>query len=308
MILSVYTRGLQSHRGHPWIAGALAAAILLGASLACGGGGGGSTAVVETTVSYTLPGGVALELRRIPAGSFSMGSPDTEAGREVDEGPEHTVTIGRAFYLGKFEVTQAQWTVIVPGHVNPSNFSIAGGGSLTDDLTRPVENVSWDDIQGFLTALNAATAASRPAGMVFRLPTEAEWEYACRGGSATKTRFYWGDDPSYTEADSYAWHAGNSGSSTHGTGELKQSNAFGLYNMSGNVWEWCADDPHADYTGAPADGTPWLDDPRPTNRMMRGGAWNNFGSGIKLRSAYRFDWGCSQRSIVFGLRVVLAEP
>jgi formylglycine-generating enzyme required for sulfatase activity len=144
--------------------------------------------------------------------------------------------------------------------------------------------------------------------LVFRLPTEAGWEYACRGGSAAKTRFSWGDDLGYSELGTHVWHVGSSGGMTHGTGELKPPNAFGLYNMSGNVWEWCADDPHTNYTGAPTDGSAWVNSPRDWNRILRGGAWNNFGSGLKLRSAYRFDWGRGLHSNVFGLRLVLAAP
>jgi len=256
--------------------------------------------------SFTLPGGVPLALCVIPAGSFTMGVPAAEHGVSYpEEGPQHTVAISRTFYMGSFEVTQAQWKA-VKGN-NPSSFSIAGGGASTDDLTRPVEQVSYLDIAGpggFLAALNALTTAGRPAGMVFRLPTEAEWEYAARAG--TTTRFFWGDDPSYSEFGPYAWWRANSGAITHGTGELKTPNAFGLYNVSGNVWEWCQDYYDASYYA----NSPLTDPPGPaggTERMLRGGdglAWDMFAA----RSGMRLKLPPDQSSYMLGFRLALAPP
>ncbi len=154
----------------------------------------------------------------IPAGSFVLGSPATEAGRSDDEA-QHNVTLSKGFWMGKHEVTQAQWTKVMG--TNPSHF--AG-----EDL--PVENVSWDDVQEFLSKLAALE------GVTFRLPTEAEWEYACRAGNTTAYSF--GDSAALL--DQYAWHAGNSGRTTHPAGST-EPNLWGLYDMHGNVWEWCQD-------------------------------------------------------------------
>jgi len=181
---------------------------------------------VETAVD--LGDGVVIELVLIPAGSFKMGSPVTEAGRWGDEeGPVHRVRITRPFYMGKHEVTQEVWEKVMGA--NPSEFKGA---------KNPVECVSWDDCQDFLKKLNASGKAQG----TFRLPTEAEWEYACRAG--TKSRFCSGDADAGL-AD-YAWYDGNSGRTTHPVGTRKP-NAWGLFDCHGNVWEWCADWYEEDY-------------------------------------------------------------
>ena len=165
-----------------------------------------------------------IEFQWCPSGTFVMGSPEDEEDRREDE-TQHVVTLTHGFWLGKYEVTQAQWEAVMGD--NPSGWSGA-------DL--PVESVTWDEIQAFIDTLNA----SNP-DMQFRLPTEAEWEYACRAG--TTTRFYWGEDPNASDIDNYAWYTGNSEGSarkTHPVGE-KSPNDWGLYDMSGNVWEQCID-------------------------------------------------------------------
>jgi formylglycine-generating enzyme required for sulfatase activity len=177
------------------------------------------------------------ELVIIPAGSFDMG----------ETGPTHRVTL-KSFALGKTEVTQGQWKAIMGN--NPSNFTSCGDNC-------PVEQVSWNDAQAFIQKLNAKT------GKQYRLPSEAEWEYACHAGGR---QAYCGSD----DQDSVAWHDGNSDNNTHPAAE-KQANAFGLYDMSGNVWEWVEDNYHADYKDAPTDGSAWQGDD--ANRVLRGGSW-----------------------------------
>ena len=218
-----------------------------------------------TEATIMLPGDVPLVMVLIPAGTFMMGRYAGEQDSYTWEGPEHQVTFAQDFYLGKYLVTQAQWQAVMGD--NPSFFS--------SDLSRPVERVSWDDVQDFIEAVNALGQG------VVRLPSEAEWEYACRAGTAT--RFYWGDDPEYTEIGSYVWYDGNSATATHPVGQ-KTPNAWGLYDMGGNVWEWCQDWWHDDYTGAPTDGSAW-ESPTGTGRVGRGGAWNAYDE--YCRSAYR---------------------
>ena len=206
----------------------------------------------------------------IPAGRFEMGSPD---GNE-DEQPVHSVAI-RTFELGKTEVTQAQWRAVMGS--NPSKFQGC------DDC--PVENVGWSDVKGFLERLNAKTARS------YRLPTEAEWEYACRAGSRQE---YCGGS-----LNSVAWSSNNSGGKTHPIAR-KQANAFGIYDMSGNIWEWVEDCYHANYGGAPTDGTAWsaVDC---TLRVLRGGSW--FSEPAYTRSFNRVGHEADFRNSNIGFRV-----
>jgi formylglycine-generating enzyme required for sulfatase activity len=151
---------------------------------------------------------------------------------------------------------------------NPSNF--------TGDPNRPVENVSWNDCQEFITRINDFDLS-----YTYRLPSEAEWEYACRAG--TTTRYYWGNDPNSTEIDQYAWYTDNSNSTTHPVGQ-KLPNAWGLYDMSGNVREWSEDWYHESYSGATTDGSAWVS-PSGSFRVIRGGGWRS-GAGY-CRSAFR---------------------
>ncbi len=239
-----------------------------------------------------LPGNVPLEMVFVPCGSFLMGRYAGEQGSYSNEDPQHPVTIANGFWMGKYELTQAQW-VAVTG-TNPSYF--------TGDLQRPVDTVSWNAItQTFLPALNTAT------GLTFRLPSEAEWEYACRAGDQTPpTRYYWGDDPGSTQIGSYAWYVTNSGLTTHAVGTAGTTghpNAFGLYDMNGNVAEWCQDWFHGSYSGAPTDGSAW-ELPVGTGRVARGGTLND--NVTACRSATRITFNPVGAGFSVGFRVAIS--
>lgn len=208
----------------------------------------------ETNLKKSIPNRIGMELVWIPPGSFMMGSENGES----NEKPAHQVTIREGFYMGKYEVTQAQWQQVMKA--NPSNFK---------DDSLPVETISWIDAKKFIEKLNEMND-----GFAYRLPSEAEWEYACRAGT---TGDYAGN------LDSMAWHKDNSSKQTHPVGQ-KQANAFGLYDVHGNVWEWCEDVWHKNYNGAPTDGSIWSSGGNSSYRVIRGGSWINFSL---LRSATR---------------------
>ena len=174
------------------------------------------TAELKQNMTVDLGSGISMEFVLIRPGSFLMGS---EKG-DPDQKPVHKVNITQAFYLGKYDVTQEQWQAVMGG--NPSKFK---------GLRNPVGNVSWDDCQEFLKKLD-----ERVSGQMFKLPTEAQWEYACRAG--TTTEYYFGDDQA--GLDDYAWTTNNAGGTTHPVGQ-KKPNAWGLYDMHGNIWQWCSD-------------------------------------------------------------------
>ena len=216
--------------------------------------------------------GVMISMVWVPAGTFQMGSSDTEEGHYSHEGPVHTVTISQGFWIGKYEVTQAQWE------------AVTGTGDFYFDNhpTHPAEKTSWDDIQeDFIPVVNASET-----GNPWRLPTEAEWEYAIRAG--TTTRFYWGDDPTETFINNHTWYSGTALGMTHPVGQ-KAPNDWGLYDMSGNVWEWCLDRYDSDYYA----NSPATDPQGPSSgssRVLRGGGW---GDGDRVcRSAFR-SWSGS---------------
>lgn len=216
--------------------------------------------------------GALLEMVYVPAGEFSMGS---ETGW-VDERPPHRVVISKGFWLGRTEVTQGLWKAITGG--NPAAFAKG------DD--HPVEGVSWHDCKDFIARLNAAGESN----FRFRLPSEAEWEYACRAGEA-------GDRPA--ALDAVAWYDRNSAGSTHPVA-LKQPNALGLYDMLGNVWEWCADGYDERYYAR----SPLEDPAGPVagkHRVDRGGAWA-YGPDI-VRFGRRDGSGPDYRTELIGLRL-----
>jgi formylglycine-generating enzyme required for sulfatase activity len=255
------------------------AGLVLAGAMALGFGGSG-VAAEEKALTVDLGGGVKMEMVLIPAGEFMMGSPEKEQGRWANEGLQHKVKITKPFYLGKCEVTQAQWQRGMGN--NPSFFK------GTDKL--PVENVSWNDCQEFVKKVSAMGQG------VCRLPTEAEWEYACRAG--TTTRFYSGDDDG--SLDRIAWYRDNSGDKTHEVGG-KAANAFGLYDMSGNVWEWCSDWYADSYANA--------QEKDPTGpgtgefRVLRGGGWSSIPE--YCRSARRVGLSPGYRVDFIGFRVAV---
>ena len=228
-----------------------------------------------------------LVLRRIEAGTFRMG--DEVGGHDAGELPVHTVNITKAFYLGVFEVTQKQWSEVQGDW--PSNFT-------TNPDKRPVEMVSWGDCQGFLSQLSTET------GETFRLPTEAEWEYACKAG--TSANYSYGD----TENGAYMWYDANSdtgsGQETHEVG-TKLPNPWGFYDMHGDLFEWCQDWRGDTYYQYCVDNS-ITDDPQGpisgTERELRGGAY--YCDPGRLRSAKRDADVPTDRAAWFGLRAVLA--
>jgi formylglycine-generating enzyme required for sulfatase activity len=256
-----------------------------------------------------LGNNVVLEMVAIPGGKFLMGSPENELERRDSESPQHNVTV-QPFFMGKFPVTQAQWTAVaalekvkIDLELDPSNFKGAN---------RPVEQVSWYDAIEFCARLSNKT------GKNYRLPSEAEWEYACRAG--TTTPFYFGETIS-TDLANYRgtdWHyegkvyPGNYGQGSKGQYReqttdvgIFPANSFGLFDMHGNIWEWCQDEWHQNYNKAPADGSPWVSENDNRFRLLRGGSWDF--NPENCRSAVRSDLFPDYRYYYFGFRVVLVS-
>ena len=268
-----------------------------------------SPAVAVTTKPGTVvTNKMGMELVYIPAGSFMMGS---ETG-DPNEKPVHRVTFSKGFYLGKYEVTQAQWQAVIGN--NPSYFENCGGNC-------PVERVSWESVQEFIKDLNA-----RNDGYTYRLPSEAEWEYAARAGATTT--YYWGDDPN--QACRYENVADQTGKATYPAWKVSVEcsdgfptiapvgsflpNKFGLYDMAGNVSEWCEDRFHSDHTGAPEDGSVRGEsflryEGMPiSSGLFRGAAWGPDQLGrVDPRAAVRNVVNRSARGNYIGFRVMAME-
>lgn len=251
--------------------------------------------------SEDLSKGVTLEMVAIPGGTFLMGSPETESERSDDEGPQHLVTV-KPFSMGKYPVTQAQWQAVaalpqVARPLDPDSSSFKGA-------SRPVDEVCWYDAVEFCARLSRFTRRD------YRLPSEAEWEYACRAG--TTSPFHFGETitpglANYNGNETYGFGPnGKYRQETTPVGNFQLANAFGLYDMHGNVWEWCYDHWHDNYKGAPSDGSAWLSDDENSCRLLRGGSWY-FDPGV-CRSAFRTDVVPSRKySYGIGFRVVCAS-
>lgn len=244
-------------------------------------------------IAIELGNGISLEMVKIPGGTFQMGSAEGE-GRD-SEHPQHPVTIP-SFLMGKYAVTQAQWRAVVA--LPQVEISLNPDPSYFKGDNRPVETISWYEAIEFCQRL------SRLTGHLYRLPSEAEWEYACRAG--TTTPFHFGQtitaelanyDANYTFAEE---PKGNYREQTTPVGQFSP-NAFGLYDTHGNVWEWCADHGHENYQDAPKDEKPWITGGRAEVRVSRGGSWNYYPAGC--RSAVRYFSLPADRNFKFGFRV-----
>ncbi|WP_414581023.1 SUMF1/EgtB/PvdO family nonheme iron enzyme [Scytonema sp. PCC 10023] len=261
----------------------------------------------------SLPNDVLLDMVAIPGGTFMMGSPEGE-GRNTEK-PQHEVTV-QPFFMGKYPVTQAQWKAVAA--LSRVNRDLKPEPSHFKEDNRPVERVSWYDAVEFCVRLSRFVEGrlSQFTGKQYRLPTEAEWEYAARAG--TTTPFHFGETMTSELANynaKYIYGAGVTGiyqGQTTPVGSFGVANAFGLYDMHGNVWEWCLDDWHKNYEGAPTDGSPWFDDndnisKKQGHAVLRGGSWND--NPENCRSAFRYYNYRAVRDVFrnnVGFRVVCA--
>ena len=236
--------------------------------------------VSDNTISIPVKDGISIDMVRVEAGTFTMGATPEMKNPNNDEKPTHRVTLTNDYYISKYEVTQALWQAVMGK--KPSKFK---GDNL------PVEQVSWDDCQKFINKLNRIT------GKKFRLPTEAEWEYAARGGKKSRGYQYSGSN----NLSDVAWYYNNSGEKTHAVGS-KQANELGIYDMSGNVWEWCQDW-YGEYNSSSqvnpigANSGPY--------RVYRGASWSK--AARLCRSSCRDCYMPSYRDFNIGLRLVLSE-
>ena len=246
-----------------------------------------------------LGNGASLDMVAMPAGRYLMGAPKTEAKQSPDESPQHAVTLLR-FYVSKFEVTQAEWRAVaalpkVIRDLNPEPSNFKG-----DDL--PVESISWDEASEFCARL------SKKSGRAYHLPSESEWEYAARAGSLKAFTFGETVTTDVVNLDGTAQYGlaavGVFRQQTVPVGSLGVANAFGLYDVHGNVWEWCAGEYYANYEGAPTDGSPRQTDAEVKHRVLRGGGWNSLG--VDCRSASRLSYAQGGKRPNIGFRVAMS--
>lgn len=258
---------------------------------------------VQSAYQYIEPLGEAagLEMVSVPAGTFTMGSPENESGRFDDESPQHEVII-EAFFIGKHPITQVQWRFVAS--LAPINRELESDPSAFKGDERPVESVSWYEAVEFCDRLSHLT------GSDYQLPTEVQWEYACRAG--TTTPFHFGETilPKLANYNcTQAYNGGAEGKSYQETTPVDYSefaNAFGLYDMHGNVWEWCVDTWHGSCEGAPTDGSAWLDENENSDRVLRGGSWSDDPG--NCRSATRLNFSPNDRYVTVGFRVCCHAP
>ncbi|NEP36828.1 MAG: formylglycine-generating enzyme family protein [Moorea sp. SIO3B2] len=252
-----------------------------------------------------LGNGVELEMVGIREGSFIMGSPETEEGHSKSESPQHQVTV-KSFLMGKYPVTQAQWQAVAA--LPEVKTELEPDPSYFKGENRPVERVSWYDAVEFCERLSQYTKRQ------YRLPSEAEWEYACRAG--TTTPFHFGETITTDLANydgNYTYGSGSKGKyleETTPVGSFRVANEFGLYDMHGNVWEWCADHWHSNYEDAPTDGSAWEDESNNNNdndnlsRLLRGGSWRSDPGFCRSGSRPFYNPLLRRSGSKFGFRVV----
>ena len=245
-----------------------------------------------------------LDMVLVPGGTFWMGSPNSEPARDDREGPQHQVTVAE-FWMGKYPVTQAQWRSVAD--LAKVKLDLDPDPSRFKGDSRPVEQVTWYEAMEFCARL------SDYRGLPYTLPSEAQWEYACRAG--TTTPFYFGDTITTDLANydgNYTYGSGPKGTYREATTEVGSfpPNGFGLYDMHGNVWEWCLDHWHDNYGGwfrtAPTDGSAWLTGDGSNPRMLRGGSWLFVPE--LCRCAFRYNNYPGTRFNYFGFRVVSVPP
>ena len=271
---------------------AVTIALLLG-----GGGVHAEGAAPAKEITVALPGGETMTFVWIEAGSFTMGSPESEPGRLADEGPQHEVTITKGYYLGKTEITQAQWTSVM----GSSGTQKWQGRYVRIAPNHPAVYISWEDAQTFARTLSFLHSLGESGkASLYRLPTEAEWEYAARAG--TTTRWSFGDDEG--QLGDYACYEGNTWSADMKYAQpvtSRRPNLWGLHGMHGNVWEWVQDWYGNDYYSSSSVADP-AGPATGNTRVLRGGGFSDVGRG--LRSACRFRHRPSARGYSMGMRLV----